>query len=96
LYTDGVNGGIKGDVEPGAPVFLARDGIEVLLDDLLSAGKSVAAAHREIMAEVAGGKRCRNEGRLTKAYRNSLVVEQNESVFDSSRVKDARPNRRSD
>ena len=43
----------RGDVEPGNPVLVARDGNEALLNDLLSPGWSVAAADGEIMA-------CRN------------------------------------
>jgi hypothetical protein len=36
---------------PKSPVFNIRDGIEVLLDDLLSPRQSVAAAHGEIIAD---------------------------------------------
>jgi len=34
-----------------APVFLTRDAVEALLDDLLSARESVAATHAEIIAD---------------------------------------------
>jgi hypothetical protein len=33
------------DVVPGIPVFFSGDGIEVVLDNLLSSRQSVAAAH---------------------------------------------------
>ena len=34
-----------------APVFLTRDAVEVLFDDLLAPGESVTSAHAEIIAD---------------------------------------------
>jgi hypothetical protein len=51
MLADHGNGLGRSNVVAGAPVFFARDGIEVSLDDLLSPTQSIAPAHGEIMAD---------------------------------------------
>ena len=50
MLADDRNGLSRSDVVPRSPIIVTRS-IKVLLDDLLSSRKSVAAAHLEIMTE---------------------------------------------